>query len=243
MPDATNDDDEPWTGRPQDDPALQTAIAKRIAEFRRDHPPVTCWIDKVGTIELYLDGTRRALVERRRALIMFYDGVGAPTSSRVYLRSENPYHVAEAHLGIGPISEVRDESADAEDILSAAPRVEEERDAFAFRSRYDGDDEIFQYLRSAVKLLRLFEPDREGARSPCIELLLQAISAEVQDQHEQALSFVQQAAAALESRDGGAMTWEPALPACWRAIVAIERHIAAQIRRPVRYTLEGKGGG
>jgi hypothetical protein len=242
MPNVTENDDEPWTGRPQDDPALRAAVDKRIADFRREHPPVTCWIDKVQTIELYLDGVRRALITRSRALILFYDGAGAPTSSVVYLRSENPYDVAEAHLGIARISEVRDESAEAGDILSAAPRAQEDREALDFRSRHYRDVEIFHYLRSAVKLLQ-HEQDLAGARSPIIELLLQAISAEVQDQHAQALTFVQQAAAALESRDGDLMFGELALADCWRAIVAIERHVAVQSRRPLRHTPGGKSGG
>jgi len=76
MPNTANDDDMPWTGRPQDDPALHAAREKRFAEFRRAHPPVNCWIDKVQTIELFVDGVWRALVDRGRAVIVVYDGEG-----------------------------------------------------------------------------------------------------------------------------------------------------------------------
>lgn len=237
-----DDKNQEWWGRPQDDPALHAAREKRFAEFRRTHPPVNCWIDRVQTIELFVDGVRRALVDRGRALIVVYDGDGEPTSSVVYLRSENPYDVAEALLGIVRVAEVRDESDEADEILSAAPREREERTAEEFRSRHFRDAEIFQYLRSAVSLLR-HESEATGVRSPIIESLLQAIGAEVQDQHEEALSLVQQAASALESRPADRMFGDPALADCRRAMVALERHIAIQNSRPVRRSQQGKSGG
>ncbi|MBA4174457.1 MAG: hypothetical protein C0511_17835 [Hyphomicrobium sp.] len=242
MPDAAYDDDMPWTGRPQDDPALRTALEKRFADFRRAHPPVNCWIDKVQTIELVLDGIRRALVERDRALIMFFDDQGEPVSSAVFLRSENPYDVAEAHLGIERVAEVRDESDEADEILSAAPREREERAAEDFRRRHYSDVEIFQYLRSAVRLLQ-HESAVTATGSPVIESLLQAIGAEVQDRNEQARGFVQRAASALESRPADRMFGDPALAACRRAMEALERHIAIKEGRPVRRGPEGKSGG
>ncbi|MFG1320482.1 hypothetical protein [Xanthobacter autotrophicus] len=242
MPDAADDDDIPWSGRPQDDPMLHAARAKRFAEFRREHPPVNCWIDKVQTIDLYLDGARRALVERDRALILFFDGKGEPVSSAVYLRSENPYDVAEAHLGVARVAEVRDESDEADEILSSVPRERQDREAENFRSRHYRDVEIYVYLRSALTLLR-HESAANGVGSPIIESLLQAIGAEVQDQHEQALGFVQQAASALESRPADRMFGDPALADCRRAMVAIERHIAIQNSRPIRRGPEGKSGG
>lgn len=235
-------DEGDWWGRPQDDPALHAAREKRFAEFHRAHPPVNCWIDKVQTIELFVDGVRRALVDRGRALIVVYGSDGEPVSSVVYLRSESPYDVAEAHLGIARVAEVRDESDEADEILSAAPREREERAAEEFRSRHFRDVEIFEYLRSAVSLLR-HESEATGARSPIIESLLQAIGAEVQDQHEQALGIVQQAALALESRPADRMFGDPALADCRRAMVALERHIAIQNSRPVRRGQEGKSGG
>ncbi len=242
MTDATDDDNMPWTGRPQDDPILHAALERRLADFRREHPPVNCWIDKVRTIELVLNGVRRALVDRDRALILFYDGQGAPASSVVYLRSENPYDVAEAHLGVERVAEVRDESIDADEILSDAPRAQEERETLSFKSRHYRDVDIFHYLRSAVKLLQ-HESGGTGGSAPIIEMLLQAIGAEVQDRHPQALAFVQNAAAALEGRDGALMFGEPALADCRRAIVALERLIALQSRQPLRFTIDGKSGG
>lgn len=151
---ADHKDEGTWWGRPQDDPALRSALDKRLSDFRRAHPPVNCWIDKVQTIELFLDGVRRVLVDRGRALIMFYGGDGEAVSSVVYLRSENPYDVAEAHLGIESVAEVRDESNEADEIVSVAPRGREEREAKDFRARHSPHAELFHYLRSAVRLLR-----------------------------------------------------------------------------------------
>lgn len=242
MPGVANDDDMPWTGRPQDDPALHAALEKRFADFRREQPPINCWIDKVGTADLYLDGVRRALVDRRRALVMLYDGQGQLTSSVVYLRSESAYDVAEAHLGIECIAEVRDESDEADEILSTAPREREDRVAVEFRSRHASDEETFHYLRSAVKLLRL-EGSATGKSSPVVELLLQAIGAEVQDQHEQAVRFIKEAIALLDSTPADPFFGDPALADCRRAVEATERHMAVQSKRPLRRGPEGKSGG
>lgn len=243
MSDAADDEDMPWSGRPQDDPALHAGLQRRCAAFRLEHPPVNCWIDTVQTIELYLDGARRALVDRGRALIMFYESDGAPAASVVYLRSENPYDVAEAHLGIPRVAEVRDESLEAEEMISAAPREQEDREAEEFRSRYYSDDEILRYLRSAISLLRHESVAATGAHSPIIEILLKAIGAGVLDQHAQALGLVQQAASALESRTADRFFGDPALVDCRRAIEAIERYIAVQAGRPIRRGPVGKSGG
>lgn len=226
-------DDEEWWGRPQDDPALRATLDKRRADFRREHPPVTCWVDMVGTAELFLEGVRRALVDRGRALIMFFDSHGGPASSIVYLRSENPYDVAEAHLGIARVCEVRDESDEADEILSAVPREREDRMAAEFRSRHYPDGETLQYLQSAVDLLRR-EGTVTGIASPIIEILMEAIGAEAQDQHEQARTIIERAAFALETRTADRMFGDPALADCRRAVAAIERIIAGSSRRPLR---------
>lgn len=239
---ADHEDEGDWWGRPQDDPVLHAAREKHFAEFRRAHPPVTCWIDMVGTAELYLDGVRRALVDRRRAIVVLYDGQGAPTSSVVYLRSESAYDVAEARLGIEPVSEVRDESDEADEILSAAPREREERAAAEFRSQHASDVEAFRYLRSAVKLLRL-EGSAIGKNSAVVDLLLQAIGAEVQDLHEQAVRSIKDAIALLDSPATDAFFGDPALVDCRRALEATERYIAVQSGRPMRPGPEGKSGG
>lgn len=242
MPDAANDDDMPWTGRPQDDPALRAALNKRFADFRRAHPPVNCWIDKVGTAELYLGGVRRALVDRRRALVMLYDEQGEPASSVVFLRSESAYDVAESHLGIARVAEVRDESDEADETLSAAPREREDRVAAEFRSRHASDVVAFHYLRSAVKLLRL-EGAATGKNSPVVDLLLQAIGAEVQDQHEQAVRSIKEAITLLDSPPTDPLFGGPALADCRRAREATERHMSVQSKRPVRRGPAGKSGG
>ncbi len=242
MPDAANDDDMPWTGRPQDDPAHRAALKKRFADFRREHPPVNCWIDKVGTAELYLGGVRRALVDRRRALVILYDRQGEPTSPVVYLRSESAYDVAEACFGIERVAEVRDESDEADEVLSAAPREREDRVAAEFRGRHASDVEAFHYLRSAVKLLRL-EGSATGKSAPVVDLLLQAIGAEVQDQHEQAVRSIKEAIEALDSPTADPFFGDPALSDCLRALEATERYIAVQAGRPMRRGPDGKSGG
>lgn len=235
-------DEDGWWGRPQDDPALRAALDKRRADFRRAHPPVTCWIDKVGTAELYLDGVRRALVDRGRALVMLYEGQGEPLSSAVYLRSESAYDVAEAHLGIARVAEVRDESDEADEILSAAPRVQEDQIAAEFRSRHAPDVEAFHYLRSAVKLLQQ-ESAVAGVGSPAIDKLLQAIEAEAQDRHAQALLFIGEAIAVLDSPATDRLFGDPALADCRRAVEAMERSDALQSGRQSRRDPEGKSGG
>lgn len=230
---ADHKDEEAWWGRPQDDPSLRSALDKRLADFRRAHPPVSCWIDKVHTVELIVGGVRRALVERGRALIMFYGGDGEAVSSTVYLRSENPYDVAEALLDIERVAEVRDESDEADEILSAAPREREEREAKDFRARHSPDAELFHYLRSAVRLLAK-EGEVTGVRPIVINPLEQAIAAELEGHFEQALLLVRQAEADLVGRRGDRMFGDPALADCQRAMEAIERQIAAQAGRPVR---------
>jgi hypothetical protein len=172
-------------------------------------------------------------VDRRRALVILYDRQGEPTSSVVYLRSESAYDVTESQLGIERVAEVRDESDEADEILSAAPREREERAAAAFSSRHASDVEAFHYLRSAVKLLRL-EGSATGKSSPVVDLLLQAIGAEVQDQHEQAVRFIKDTIAVLESPPTDAFFGGPALADCRRALEATERHKAVQAGRPMR---------
>lgn len=240
---ADREEDAAWWGRPQDDPALHAGLQRRFEEFRREHPPINCWIDTVQTVELYVDGARRALVDRGRALITFFESDGAPAASVVYLRSENPYDVAEAHLDIPRVEEVRDESLEAEETISAAPREREDHEAEEFRCRYYSDDEILRYMRSAISLLRHENVAVAGARSPIIDILLQAMGDAVLDQHEQAVGFMQQAASALESRPAGQFFGDPALAHCRRAIEAIERYIAVQAGRPIRRGPEGKSGG
>ncbi|MBY0224636.1 MAG: hypothetical protein K2Q28_02385 [Hyphomicrobium sp.] len=239
---ADHKNDGAWWGRPQDDPALHDALNKRFADFRRAHPPVNCWIDKVGTAELYLGGVRRALVERRRALVMLYDEQGEPASSVVFLRSESAYDVAESHLGIARVPEVRDESDEADEILSAAPREREDRVAAEFSSRHASDVEAFHYLRSAVKLLRL-AGSASGKSAPVVDLLLQAIGAEVQDQYEQAVRLIKEAIAVLDSPPTDPLFGDPAIADCRRALEATERHVAVQSKRPVRRGPEWKSGG
>jgi len=241
MPHTANDDDTQWTGRPQDDPALRAALDKRRADFRRAHPPVTCWIDKVGTAELYLDGVRRALVDRGRALVMLYDEQGEPVTSVVYLRSESAYDVTEARLGIERVAELRDESDEAEEILSAAPREREEREVAEFMSRHAQNVEAFHYLRSAVKLLQQ-ESAVTRTSSPVIDKLLQAIEAQVHGQHAQAFLVMGEAIALLESPAADRLFGDPALADCRRAVEVIERHGAREAARVPRGPA-GKSGG
>jgi len=244
MPDFDDDfPDAEWTGRPQDDPKLLAMLAAGRAEFRRKHPPVNCWIDSVETIELYLGGVMRAKVERGRSVIAYFDDQGHAVSTAIYLRSENPYDVVEAHLGIDRVEEIRDESNDAEEPISSYLREREEREAAAFSSRYYREDEIFLYLRSAVGALK-DEADVGGLHRLVVHPLLEAITAAVLDQYEVALTQVQGAADELERREPAMMFSRPALAGCRRAIVAVERHIAIQGQRPVRRSeTGGKSGG
>lgn len=64
--------DAEWTGRPKDDPELIAMQNAARAKFRREHPPVNCWIDGVTIVELYLDGVVRARVERFQSLRLSY---------------------------------------------------------------------------------------------------------------------------------------------------------------------------
>lgn len=239
---ADRKDEEAWWGRPQDDPALRAALEKRFADYRREHPPVNCWIDRVQTTELYLEGVRRALVDRSRALIMVYDANGVPASSVVYLRSECSYDVAEAHLGIERVAEVRDESDEAVEILSAVPREREERNAQDYRRKHSPDAELFHYLRAGLALLTK-ERQITGIRPGIMDDLQQAIIAENEGLYEQALALLRKAAAALESRPPDRMFGDPALAACRCAIEAIERQIAVRDGRLLPRGAEGKSGG
>lgn len=233
-----------WIGRPQDDPALHRALAEGRARFRAENPPFDCWIDGVTKIELFQRGTVRARVSRSRAEIAFLNDDGAVQSSIIYLRSENPYEVAEQHLGIAPVTEVRDESNEAEQPISSLPREREERDVAAFAARYGyREDEIFCYLRSAVGALRSGE--RGGAAPHDLSPLLAAITSAALYEYEAALAQVRDAAVALDKPEICLFMGPPALRDCRRAIVAIERHLAIQNRlSAVRWKPEGgKGGG
>jgi hypothetical protein len=235
----SDDGENEWWGRPQDDPALRAAVDKRLAEFRAANPPVDCWIDRVA-VELFLGGVRRALVDRSRAMILFFGDDSGPTSSLVYLRSDNPYDMAEAHLGIPRVAEVRDESDEADEIVSSVPREREERAVAAFRRQQPPHLEVFQYLRSALKLLRQ-ESAIIGQRSPVIDTLLQAAGVEIQD--EQALALVRSAVSELEGRKAERLFGDPALADCRRAIEAMERSDALQSGRRSRRDPDGKSGG
>ena len=163
-----------WSGRPQDAPALLAAREEALAAFRADHPPIDCWIDSVAKVDLYLAGTRRATVDRGRAQITVFEREGNAAGITVYLRSENPYDVAEARLGISRVTEVRDESIDAMDIFSSLPRDREDAEAAAFRCAHDPEDEIFRYMRSAAGTLAQ-DADRAGLREAVLDPLLDAI--------------------------------------------------------------------
>lgn len=229
---AGNDDDwgdVEWIGRPQDDPALRRALAEGRARFRAENPPFNCWIDGVTTMELFLRGALRARVSRSRSEIAFLSSDGGVQASIIYLRSENPYEVAEQHLGIAPVTEVRDESDEAEQPLSSLPREREERDVAAFTARYGyREDEIFCYLRAAVGALRLGE--RGGAAPHDLAPLLAAITSAALDEYEAALAQVRAAVVALDTPTICLFMGPPALRDCRRAIVAIERHLAIQNR-------------
>lgn len=235
-------DDAEWTGRPQDDPRLHAMAAKARAEFRQKHPPVNCWIDQVQTIELYLDGVRRAQVERDRAMITYFDDQGDQASTAIYLHSENPYDVVEDHLGTGRIVEVRDESLEALETFSSYPRECEERSVGEFSRGRFRDDEIFEYLRRAAGALK--HEATGDLHQLALTPILEAITASVLDQYESALIHVQAAASALEKRERSLLFGRPVLANCRRAIVGIERHIAIQNRKPVRWKEpSGKSGG
>ncbi len=245
MPDLDDDfPDAEWTGRPQDDPRLHAQQANARAEFRDLQPPVNCWIDRVDTIELYLDGALKAQVERGRSAITFIDEHGHAVSKAIYLCSENPYDVVEAHLGIARIAEIRDESNEAEDPFSAYPREREERQAAAFRARYVREDEIFLYLRSAASALK-HEGDAGDLHQLVLTPVLEAVTAAVLDQYEAALAHLDAATSVLEKREPNTMFGRPAIADCRRAIVAIERHVAIQDRLPLRrrQQADGKSGG
>lgn len=244
MPD--DDEDVPdvaWWGRPQDDPKLHAMLEKARAEFCAAHPPVNCWIDRVQTIDLYQDGMIRAQVERGRSMITCFDEQGSGVSTVIYLCSENPYDVAEAHLGISRVTEIRDESNEAEEPISSWPRDSEDRQAASFRERYgDREDEIFLYLRSAVGALRM--EGKSGGNMPDVKPLLDAITAAVLDDYDAALMHARAAAGILEALEMSMFFGRPALADGRRAVVAIERHIAIQRGRPLRRSsTDGKGGG
>lgn len=236
----TDDDAGEWTGRPHDDPALLRLLNTERARFRAERPPFDCWIDCVSIIELYQRGVLRARVTRGRAEIAFLNSDGGPESSIIYLRSENPYDVAERHLGIAPVAEIRDESNEAEDPISSLPRDWEARDAEDFRRRYsDREDEIFHYLRQAVRILDLGE--KVEPAEPDLAALLAAITSAARNGYEDALVQVRAALAALEGRAPGRSDDLNGRRECRRAILAIERHLAIQ-NRPAAGHWKPKGG-
>lgn len=239
----TDDDAGEWTGRPHDDPALLRLLNTERARFRAERPPFDCWIDGVSTIELYQRGVLRARVMRGRAEISFLNDDGGAESSIIYLRSESAYDVAEQHLGIAPVAEIRDESNEAEEPISSLPRDWEARDAEDFRRRYsDREDEIFHYLRLAVRILNL------GGKKETAELdlaaLLAAITSAARNEYDDALVQVRSALAALEGRAPGRADDLNGRRECRRAILAIERHLGIQNRPAAgHWKPKGKGGG
>lgn len=230
---AVNDDrdDIAWTGRPQDEPKLVAALREGRRVYRLAHPPTDCWIDCVQTIELYQGGRLRARVDRNRALISYMDEAGEVVSTAIYLGSENPYDVAETHLGIDRVTEIHDESAEAEERLSSYPRDREEQDTQYFVRRYgDPEDEIFHYLRSAVSVMR-FEM-KSGHVHYDLSPLLSAITSAALSKFEAALAQVKTAIRSLEERETDLTFALRELSECRRAMVALERYIAIQNRPP-----------
>jgi hypothetical protein len=84
---------------------------------------------------------------------------------------------------------------------------------------------------------------KAGGSTPDMKPLLDAITAAVVDEYDAALTHVRAAAEVFEEIDD-MLLGPPALADCRRAIVAIERHIAIQQKRPVRRSAtDGKSGG
>ncbi|ABS65782.1 hypothetical protein Xaut_0525 [Xanthobacter versatilis] len=241
-------DDTEWCGRPQDDPHRLAMLEARRQSFRAEHPLVDCWVYRVQTIELFLGGVRRVLVETTRALMTYFNPGGAIETTAIYLRSENPFDLAEAHLGIDRILEIRDESNDAEQILSSYPREYEERSVDAFRRlNEDLDDEILRYLRSVVRLFLHLQGNGDSEpRDHVLIPVLAAVRETVQGEYEAALVNVDTTIAWLAPREMDFMFAKGVLQDSRRAGLALGRRVAAEhsstfARRLSALTGQGRG--
>lgn len=210
-------------GLSDDRSKLRASVDRNRRQYRIAHPPIDCWIDTVENVELYQAGILRAKIERVNARISFLSPEGNTIAAMLYLRSEDPFEIVETHLGIGRVDEIRDESDEAEDPISALPRDISEREAGEFANTHRGVDEVFFYLHAALRILEIDhdDPDVMAARTEVLE----AIAGLKRAALRMALTHVQRAIVVLESRSA-ALFAGAALIDCRRSLLALERHVA-----------------
>lgn len=212
-----------WTGRPQDDPRYVAAAKAAREAYRAAHPPTDCWIDSVTTMDLYLEGRHRARVFTGKARADILDDMGDPMASITYLRSETPFDAVERHLGIGRVSEVRDDSDEGGGEISPHPRELSERSAREFRASCPPSGEAAHYLREAVGTCEFFGGNAVPAVREWRGLIGDALDAIAAHDREAAHRSV---LAALSGMDEDAiLDWQVAWVDCARAAEALRRDL------------------
>lgn len=224
----SNDNNE-WTGRPQDDPRYVAAADAARRAYRAKHPPVNCWIDSVQEIDLYLDGKHRARVLTDKATAHLFDDNGNVVGSLIYLRSETPFDAVEKHLGIGRVAEVRDDSNEGGGEISGRPRNMAERTARAFRQECPETREAGRYLRDAIHTYEFFGGPVIPAGREWRSMIETALDALAQNDRKAARSAILMAMADMNT--DLILDWQMAWVDCVRAAEVLRRDLAAEAAR------------
>lgn len=225
------DDDNEWTGRPQDDPNYIAAAHAARQAYRAKHPPVNCWIDSVQEIDLFLDGRHRARVLTDKATAHLLDDNGNVTTSLIYLRSETPFDAVEKHLGIGRVTEVRDDSNEGGGAISARTRNMSERSARAFRKQCPATEEAERYLREAIHTCEFFGGPVIPAAREWLKLMEKALEEIAQGDRKAARGILLEALIGMKK--DAILDWQVAWVDCGRAAEALARDLVVEISRDI----------
>ena len=217
---------EPWTKRPQDDRRRRSALGASTARRHAANPPFTCWTDNAETIDLFIDGRRRAQVFPSSALARLYEPDGNDAGSFTLLWSECPYAAVEHRLGIERVAEVRDESVDGGGIVSQVLREASERRARAFRESHSAVGEAAHYLERAAAVAELLGMEPSVARQIWRRLINRALDALTDQNVSVALELTESALVGLD-RDA-ILDWQVAWVDCERGAEALRRILLAQ---------------
>lgn len=224
------DDDTEWSGRPQDDPRYIAAAKAARQAYRAKHPPVTCWIDSVQEIDLYLDGLHRARVLTDKALAYLFDDSGNVAGSLIYLRSETPFEAVEKHLGIGRVAEVRDDSNEGGGEISPRTRKLSDRHARAFRKDCPPAGEAERYLRDAIHTFEFFGGSTTPRGQEWRNTVEKALEALARNDRKGARSTILLALTGMNK--DLLLDWQMAWVDCARAAEALRRDLAAEAAKP-----------
>lgn len=202
-------------------------IVSSAAEANHHHgepPSGTYWIDNDAGLTLYLEARKRAVVDRTRHLIDYFDPNGQRIATVVKLFSDHAFDSVEHHFGIEPVEDVRDECGEPG---SAVSRAHEDDRLAEFTYHHSQEDEIFFYLRATARIL-LEEGRNHELTATAVEMIVAAISDAVRARFEGSLSHSKQTADILAPLEQLPTRLHMAAIHSRLAVAAIERLVDEQ---------------